>query len=103
MQPYGDEIGMRYVDGMTLVEGGYGRTGLGSPIQWDASLHVGFRSAPVPSNMTDTIKTSSYDFLIDFDSVKDRVTVRKRISVVTVRKGKFHMILPSEISIILLH
>lgn len=53
MQPYGDEIGMRYVDGMTLVEGGYGRTGLGSPIQWDASLHAGLRSAPVPSNMTD--------------------------------------------------
>ena len=32
---YGDEIGMRYVEGLTSVEGGYERTGARSPMQWD--------------------------------------------------------------------
>lgn len=42
---YGDEIGMRYVEGLTSVEGGYGRTGSRSPMQWDKSLNAGFSSA----------------------------------------------------------
>ncbi len=43
---YGDEIGMRYVEGLTSVEGGYGRTGSRSPMQWDNSSNAGFSSAP---------------------------------------------------------
>lgn len=43
---YGDEIGMRYVEGLTSVEGGYGRTGSRSPMQWDSGLNAGFSSAP---------------------------------------------------------
>lgn len=43
---YGDEIGMRYVEGLTSVEGGYGRTGSRSPMQWDDSLNSGFSNAP---------------------------------------------------------
>ena len=39
---YGDEIGMRYVEGLTSVEGGYNRTGSRSPMQWDASANAGF-------------------------------------------------------------
>ena len=42
---YGDEIGMRYVEGLTSVEGGFGRTGSRSPMQWDSGLNVGFSSA----------------------------------------------------------
>lgn len=42
---YGDEIGMRYVDGLTSVEGGYGRTGSRSPMQWSRGLNAGFSSA----------------------------------------------------------
>ena len=34
---YGDEIGMNYVEGLNSVEGGYGRTGSRSPMQWDSS------------------------------------------------------------------
>ena len=30
---YGDEIGMKYVEGLTSVEGGYGRTGSRTPMQ----------------------------------------------------------------------
>ncbi len=43
---YGDEIGMRYVEGLTSVEGGYGRTGSRSPMQWDETTNAGFSSAP---------------------------------------------------------
>ena len=46
---YGDEIGMRYVEGLTSVEGGYNRTGSRSPMQWDDSLNAGFSSAPSPA------------------------------------------------------
>ena len=43
---YGDEIGMRYVEGLTSVEGGYERTGSRSPMQWDDTTNAGFSSAP---------------------------------------------------------
>lgn len=43
---YGDEIGMRYVENIHSVEGGYNRTGSRSPMQWDDSTNAGFSSAP---------------------------------------------------------
>ena len=43
---YGDEIGMRYVENVISVEGGYGRTGSRSPMQWDGGKNAGFSSAP---------------------------------------------------------
>jgi glycosidase len=43
---YGDEIGMRYVEGLNSVEGGYKRTGSRSPMQWDDSKNAGFSTAP---------------------------------------------------------
>lgn len=42
---YGDEIGMRYVEGLTSVEGGYDRTGSRSPMQWNQGLNAGFSNA----------------------------------------------------------
>lgn len=42
---YGDEIGLRYVEGLTSVEGGYNRTGSRSPMQWDKSKNAGFSTA----------------------------------------------------------
>ncbi|MCR5119428.1 MAG: glycosylase [Lachnospiraceae bacterium] len=39
---YGDEIGMRYVEGLTSKEGGYNRTGSRSPMQWNRSKNAGF-------------------------------------------------------------
>ncbi len=41
---YGDEIGMRYLDVPTR-EGGYGRTGSRTPMQWDAGKNMGFSEA----------------------------------------------------------
>ena len=43
---YGDEIGMRYVENLTSVEGGYDRTGARSPMQWDSCVNAGFSAAP---------------------------------------------------------
>jgi maltose alpha-D-glucosyltransferase/alpha-amylase len=39
---YGDEIGMRYVEGTPNKESGYERTGSRTPMQWDASPLCGF-------------------------------------------------------------
>jgi maltose alpha-D-glucosyltransferase/alpha-amylase len=43
---YGDEIGMRSLDGLKSKEGGYGRTGARTPMQWDTTPNAGFSSAP---------------------------------------------------------
>lgn len=43
---YGDEIGMRYIENIKSVEGGYHRTGSRSPMQWDSTTNAGFSSAP---------------------------------------------------------
>ncbi|MGE5528352.1 MAG: alpha-amylase family glycosyl hydrolase [Patescibacteria group bacterium] len=43
---YGDEIGMRGVDSLASKEGGFGRTGCRTPMQWDDTANAGFSSAP---------------------------------------------------------
>ena len=42
---YGDEIGMKYVEGLTSVEGGYERTGSRTPMQWNSEKNLGFSTA----------------------------------------------------------
>lgn len=43
---YGDEIGMRYIENLKSVEGGYNRTGSRTPMQWDNALtNSGFSTA----------------------------------------------------------
>jgi maltose alpha-D-glucosyltransferase/alpha-amylase len=43
---YGDEIGMRSTGGLPSKEGGFGRTGVRTPMQWDDSPNAGFSTAP---------------------------------------------------------
>jgi len=43
---YGDEIGLRYLDGLISKEGGYERTGSRTPMQWDGSPLAGFSTNP---------------------------------------------------------
>ena len=64
---YGDEIGMRYVENLVSVEGGYGRTGSRSPMQWDSTLNAGFSTAP---------KEKLY---VPQDESADRPTVEKQL------------------------
>ncbi len=42
---YGDEIGMRFTDGLQSKEGGFSRTGTRTPMQWDSSANLGFSTA----------------------------------------------------------
>jgi maltose alpha-D-glucosyltransferase/alpha-amylase len=39
---YGDEIGMRTVQGLASKEGAYDRTGIRTPMQWDSTAGAGF-------------------------------------------------------------
>ena len=43
---YGDEIGMRYMEGLVSKEGGYDRTGSRTPMQWTRGTNCGFSDAP---------------------------------------------------------
>ncbi len=43
---YGDEIGMRHITGLPSKEGGYGRTGARTPMQWSDKKNKGFSTAP---------------------------------------------------------
>jgi glycosidase len=65
---YGDEIGMRYVEGLTSVEGGYERTGSRSPMQWDDSVNAGFSTAPAEK------------LYIPLDAAADRPAVSAQIA-----------------------
>lgn len=65
---YGDEIGMRYVEGLPSVEGGYNRTGARSPMQWDDTANAGFSAAP---------KEKMY---IPLDGSEDRPTVKAQMA-----------------------
>jgi maltose alpha-D-glucosyltransferase/alpha-amylase len=46
---YGDEIGMRYLYNVPTKEGGYGRTGSRTPMQWNQGKNSGFSDAPCES------------------------------------------------------
>lgn len=65
---YGDEIGMRYVNNLVSVEGGYGRTGSRSPMQWDGTVNAGFGLS------------SPEKLYIPIDPDKDRPTVEKSMA-----------------------
>lgn len=65
---YGDEIGMRYVEGLSSVEGGYNRTGARSPMQWDDTANAGFSAAA---------KEKLY---IPIDGSADRPTVKAQMA-----------------------
>ncbi len=65
---YGDEIGMRYVEGLASVEGGYERTGSRSPMQWNHTVNAGF-SAAAPEKL-----------YIPLDAGADRPTVEEQMA-----------------------
>ncbi len=82
---YGDEIGMRYVDGLSSVEGGYGRTGSRSPMQWDDTKNAGFSKADEDklyiSQDSDpnrpTVKKSMEDVNSIYNEIKRLIEIRQ--------------------------
>lgn len=83
---YGDEIGMRYIENHVSVEGGYGRTGSRSPMQWDSSVNYGFSSAPAESLYirqdgcadAPTVASQMQDGSSLYNEVKKLITIRKQ-------------------------
>lgn len=65
---YGDEIGMKYLENITSVEGGYERTGSRTPMQWDDTVNAGFSTA------------KREKLYIMQDPNEDRPTVKKQMN-----------------------
>lgn len=82
---YGDEIGMRYVENLISVEGGYNRTGSRSPMQWDDSVNYGFSAASPdmlyiptdPGADSPTVKAQINDPSSLYSEVKKLIALRK--------------------------
>lgn len=81
----GDEIGMRYVDGLKSVEGSYTRTGSRTPMQWDDTVNNGFSAAKsdelyIPMDSSDckpTVKDQAEDKHSLLNEVKKLIKIRK--------------------------
>ena len=83
---YGDEIGMRFVEGLPSKEGGYSRTGSRTPMQWEAGKNLGFSEAdpavlylPVDSSVdapTVQAQLSEPDSMLS--TVKGLISLRRR-------------------------
>ncbi len=100
---YGDEIGMRYVENLVSVEGGYGRTGARSPMQWDDSLNAGFSTAPkeklyIPLDESvdrPTAKAQMEDETSLYHEVKKLIAIRKEHSALQ-SKGEITFVYAEE-------
>jgi maltose alpha-D-glucosyltransferase / alpha-amylase len=83
---YGDEIGMRYIKGLPSVEGGYGRTGSRTPMQWDDGPNAGFSLAgkdrlylpPDPRPNRPTVRKQESDPGSLLNHVHSLITLRDR-------------------------
>ncbi len=82
---YGDEIGMRYLNNITSVEGGYHRTGARTPMQWDHSVNSGFSAAAAdtlyimqdPDPSRPTVEDQMQDSSSILNELKRQIQVRK--------------------------
>lgn len=100
---YGDEIGMRYVENLVSVEGGYGRTGSRSPMQWDDTLNAGFSAAPkeklyIPLDESadrPTAKAQMEDETSLYHEVKKLIAIRKEHSALQ-SKGEISFVYAEE-------
>lgn len=92
---YGDEIGMRYVEGLASVEGGYSRTGSRSPMQWDDSPNAGFSTASAEklyirqdaSPDRPTVKAQREDESSLYNEVKRLIKIRQAHTALQSRGG----------------
>lgn len=82
---YGDEIGMKYLENLKSVEGGYGRTGSRSPMQWDDTANAGFSAAPPeklyiaidPDKNRPTAKKEKADENSLYNEIKKLIKIRQ--------------------------
>ena len=96
---YGDEIGMRYVEGLKSVEGGYNRTGSRSPMQWDDSENAGFTTGKPWFRLSDRYQEINVKKALEKnDSVfyyyKDLIRLRHGEELLT--EGDYKLLLPED-------
>lgn len=83
---YGDEIGMKYLKGLTSVEGGYSRTGSRSPMQWNKGKNFGFSECDTTYIPVDgdenapTVENQKRKKNSIYKVVKDIIKLRKKHS-----------------------
>jgi len=83
---YGDEIGMRYIEGLPSKEGGYDRTGSRTPMQWAPGKNLGFSAAdpsalylPVDSSFdAPTVQEQQDEPDTILNTVKALISLRRR-------------------------
>ena len=86
---YGDELGMRYLNDVVSVEGGYNRTGSRSPMQWDDTQNAGFSAAtpeelyvPIdPNENRPTVERQMADPDSIYHEVKKLIAIRQSENV----------------------
>lgn len=74
---YGDEIGMKFLEGLKSKEGGYTRTGTRTPMQWSHEKNLGFSNAEteelyLPVDSDDNAPTVAAQ-LVDKNSILNEV------------------------------
>jgi len=83
---YGDEIGMRFIEGLPSLEGGYDRTGSRTPMQWAPGKNLGFSEAD-PSRLylpvdrsadAPTVEAQESDPDSILNTVKMLISLRRR-------------------------
>lgn len=80
---YGDEIGMRYLENLRSVEGGYKRTGARTPMQWNGDKNFGFSESDKtyiicdPSPEAPTVEEEEKDPDSLLNHVKKMAAIRK--------------------------
>ncbi|MEE0059977.1 MAG: alpha-amylase family glycosyl hydrolase [Acutalibacteraceae bacterium] len=97
---YGDEIGMRYQGELTSKEGGFGRTGSRTPMQWDSSKNMGFSTAdadklylPVDcQENAPTVENQENDPASIFHTVKNIIKIRHENNAELGPDGDFEVI-----------
>ena len=83
---YGDEIGMRFIEGLPSKESGYSRTGTRTLMQWEPGRNLGFSEAepsalylPVdPSDDVPTVQVQQGDPGSMLSTVKALIALRRR-------------------------
>jgi len=83
---YGDEIGMKYIEGLKSKEGGYNRTGTRTPMQWAPGKNLGFSDAdqsslylPVDSGAgAPTVQAQENDPGSLLNTIRELISLRRR-------------------------
>ena len=83
---YGDEIGMRFIEGLNSKEGGYSRTGTRTPMQWAPGKNLGFSEAgtdalylPIDGSAdAPTVQAQQGDPESLMSTVKSLISLRRR-------------------------